>query len=76
MKRLRFLSVIVLASILCFVSCSDRHNTTNNRRPYDSLNIPKLELKQIQNDYPDDAVVRIVSGDVLYAFDQECPELI
>ncbi|MBQ7358264.1 MAG: hypothetical protein IJW65_05980 [Clostridia bacterium] len=71
MKRLKLLTVILLASILCLVSCSGRYNTSNSRRPYDSLNIPKSELKRIQNDYPDEAVVRIVSGDVLYAFDQE-----
>ena len=72
MKRLKLLTVILLASILCLVSCSGTHNTSDDSKPYDSLNMSSNELEDAIESYsgePDDTFIKFFVGSHLHRFE-------
>lgn len=70
MKKLAFFTIVLLIIGMCFMGCSA--NTSNSRKPYDSLNMERDELKKIKKNFldnSDDTAVYFFWGTNLYRFE-------
>lgn len=70
MKKLTLVTITLLLIGLCFSGCSS--NTSNSKKPYDSLNIEKdeLEMKKGSLNKSNDTIILFFFGINLYRFER------
>lgn len=72
MRKIISLTTVLLICMMCFVGCTKNYNTSDDGKPYDSLNMPIDQLENIRDKYTDKSsqtVIKFYMGTHLFKFE-------